>query len=103
MTSISRVSTAASASTKAHQLTAADLKTARGMRTAINGVLSRVKLGPSLPANKLPKYDAKSGVEKAPNGDPLFAVQLSKPPPPGSADMPSTYALVDPKKNQFYV
>ena len=103
MTSISRVSTAAPhTASKAHQLSAADLKTAKHMRTAINGVLARVRLGPSLPDDKLPRYDQKSGLESAPNGDLLFAVQLSKPPPAGAADMPSSYALVDPKKNQFF-
>jgi hypothetical protein len=38
----------------------------------------------------------------APNGDKLFPVQLSNPPPPGSADMPNNFALVNPKTNEFF-
>jgi hypothetical protein len=102
MTTISRVATAKSAAAQSHTLTAADLKTAKHLRTAINGLLARVRLGPSLPAGKLPKLDAKTGLNKAPNGDLLVPVQLSKPRPSGAEDMPTSYALVDPKKNQFY-
>lgn len=81
-------------------LNPADLKTAAKLKEAITEHLARVRLGQPLPQNKAPQHGA-DGAWRAPNGDRLFAVSLSKP-PPGSADFPVTSALVNPKTNEFY-
>jgi hypothetical protein len=81
-------------------LNPADLKVAAKLKEGINEQLSRVRLGQPLPQNKMPEA-GRDGVWHAPNGDRLFSVSLSKP-PPGSADFPTTYALVNPKTNEFY-
>jgi hypothetical protein len=102
MTTIHKTAAAkpAATATKAHSLAPADLKTAAKLKDGINDLLSRARLGPPLAAADAPKSGAKGWT--APNGDKLFAVQLSAPPPAGSADMPSNFALVDPKTNQFF-
>ena len=80
---------------------AADLKAAAKVKGAIQDVLKRVRLGNPLPAADAPKSDAKNGW-RAPNGDKLIEVVLSKP-PPGMADGMGSSAFVNPKTNEFYV
>lgn len=81
-------------------LNPADLKTAAKLKDGLNDLLARVRLGSPLPKNKMPTRGS-DGAWKAPNGDRLFSVRLSTP-PPGSADFPTGYALVNPKTNEFY-
>lgn len=99
MTSVRGVQHPSVSSSKA-SLNPADLKVAAKLKDAINEQLSRVRLGQPLPQNKAPQH-GRDGAWHAPNGDRLFSVSLSKP-PPGSADFPTTYALVNPKTNEFY-
>lgn len=89
-----------SVSSTRQTLNPADLKTAAKLKEGINEQLARIRLGQPLPQNKMPQA-GRDGVWHAPNGDRLFSVSLSKP-PPGSADFPTTYALVNPKTNEFY-
>jgi hypothetical protein len=79
---------------------AADLKTAAGLKPAILEVLKRVRFGQPLPAADAPKTDAK-GQWHAPNGDRLIQVAISTP-PPGMMDGMSQFGFVNPKTNQFY-
>lgn len=99
---VQQVRSTAAASTKPAALSAADLKTATKLKHAISEQLKVVRFGNALPIAEQPKANAK-GEWKAPNGDRLIRVQLSAPPPPGSADMMSSSAYVDPKTNKFYV
>lgn len=98
MSTVRGVSSPAVSSAR-HTLNPSDLKTAAKLKDGINSLLARVRLGQPLPQNQMPSRQ--DGVWKAPNGDRLFSVSLSKP-PPGSADFPITYALVNPKTNEFY-
>jgi hypothetical protein len=103
MPAIAQVRAAAAAATKSP--TAAgpspkDLKTAAGLKGSVLEVLKRVRFGQPLSAADSPKSNTK-GEWKAPNGDKLIAVSISKP-PPGMADGMSTAAYVNPKTNQFY-
>lgn len=79
---------------------AADLKTAAGLKPAILEVLMRVRFGQPLAAADAPKSNAK-GEWRAPNGDRLIPVTMSKP-PPGMMDGMTSMAFVNPKTNQFY-
>lgn len=79
---------------------AADLKTAAGLKPAILEVLKRVRFGQPIPAADAPKVNAR-GEWRAPNGDRLISVTMSKP-PPGMMDGPTNMAFVNPKTNQFY-
>jgi hypothetical protein len=99
MSSIRGVQHASVSSTR-QSLNPADLKTAAKLKDGVNDVLARVRLGQPLPQLSMPKQGP-DNVWKAPNGDRLFAVSLTKA-PPGSADFPTTFALVNPKKNEFY-
>jgi hypothetical protein len=82
-------------------LTAQDTSSAQKLKPAILDLLTRVRLAP-IPVAAQPKLDAKAGVFKAPNGNPLFPVALETP-PKGGADMYTKKALVDPSTNTFYV
>lgn len=82
--------------------TAADLKVATQLKGAINEQLKVVRFGAPLKLADQPKPNAKNEW-RAPNGDRLVRVPLSAPPPPGSADMMSRAAYVNPKTNQYYV
>lgn len=79
---------------------AADLKTASQLKGNINEVLKRVRFGQPLSAAQSPKAGAKNEW-KAPNGDRLIEVSLSKP-PAGMADGMTTVGLVNPKTNEFF-
>ena len=96
-----RGATATHAVTTKHHLNPEDLKTAAKLKPAILEMMKKVRTGPPLDAASSPHQGRESGWT-APNGDKLFPVQLSNPPPPGSADMPNNFALVDPKTNQFF-
>jgi hypothetical protein len=99
VTSIRQIATASVSSTRS-TLNPSDLKTAAKLKEGINEQLSRVRLGQPLPEAKMPQQ-GRDGVWHAPSGDRLFSVSLSKP-PPGSADFPTTYALVNPRTNEFF-
>lgn len=79
---------------------AADLKAASHFKADVNEVLKRVRFGAPLAATAAPKVDAK-GQWRAPNGDKLISVTLSKP-PAGMADGMTTLAFVNPKTNEFF-
>lgn len=102
MPAASRVRGAAAApkSPSASAPSAKDLETATGLKGSVLAVLERVRFGQPLPVADSPKSNTK-GEWKAPNGDTLIAVSISKP-PPGMADGMSTAAYVNPKANQFY-
>ncbi len=80
-------------------LSAADVKTARGLKSAIADQLKTVRLAQR--RDNLPKYDSKSDLWRSPDGHPLVTVQLTKA-PPQTRDFPSTEALVDPKTNTYF-
>ena len=92
---------AANAVTSKHLLNPADVKIAAKLKPAINQVLTTVRFGKALSDAQAPHRGRESGWD-APNGNKLFEVVLSAPPPPGSADFPTQFALVDPKTNQFF-
>ena len=96
-----RGAAAAQAVTTKHHLNPDDLKTAAKLKPAINELLKRIRTGPPLADNLAPHQGRETGWT-APNGNKLFRVQLSAPPPPGSADMMDSYGLVDAKTNKFY-
>jgi len=93
-------STAGTKARSTSRITAADIKTAQALKTAIVDQLAVVRLAPIDPKDA-PTLDAKSGLQKAPNGHLLFGVLLSSP-PAGSFDMPQTWAYVDPLTNRYY-
>lgn len=95
-------SASSTSAASATSVTAADLKTAAHLKTSIKEQLKLVRFGAPLKPNEQPTANAKNEW-KAPNGDRLVRVQLSAPPPPGSADMMSQSAYVNPKTNQVYV
>src|SRR4051812_37125534 len=101
MTTIRSANAAHATSSSKHVLNPADIKTASNLKPAINELLTKVKFGNALSQADAPHRGRESGWA-APNGDKLFPVQLSNPPPPGSADFPNHFALVNPKTNQFY-
>ncbi len=96
-----RATAATAAVIAKHHLNPEDLKTAAKLKPAINELMKRVRTGPPLSDAAAPHQGRESGWT-APNGDKLFPVQLSSPPPPGSADMPNTFALVNAKTNEFF-
>ncbi len=75
-------------------------KVAANLKPAIKEMLMRVRFGAPLAAADLPKLSGKNW--KAPNGDLLVSVVLDKA-PKGSADVPTNFALVNPKTNQYFV
>ena len=96
-----RGASAAHATSPKHHLNPDDLKTAAKLKSGINEVLMRVRFGLPLKAGEAPQRGRETGWT-APNGAKLIPVQLSNPPPPGSADFPNNFALVNPKTNEFY-
>lgn len=101
MTAIRPASARPTSATTRHHLDPADLKTAGKLKSGIETVLQRVRFGAPLAAADAPKH-GRDGAWIAPNGDRLIGVDLGSPPPPGSADMPTHFALVNPKTNTFY-
>ncbi len=100
MTSI-RGASAATAAPAKHHLNPDDLKAAAKLKPAINEILMRVRFGQALTPDQAPRRGRETGWT-APNGTKLIPVQLSSPPPRGSADFADSYALVNPKTNEFY-
>lgn len=98
---IVRGAAATHAVTSKHHLNPDDLKTASKLKPAINEMMTKVRTGPPLSPELAPHQGRESGWT-APNGDKLIPVQLSNPPPPGSADFPNNFALVNPKTNEFF-
>ncbi len=97
---ISKISSAPLAAKPHAGPSAADLKTAKHLKTDILEVLKRVRFGTPLTAAASPKANAK-GEWQAPNGDKLIKVVLSKPPAGAMGGM-THVGLVNPKTNQFY-
>ena len=97
---VQQVRAASAVSKPSASPTAADLKVATHLKANVLEVLKRVRFGNPLAAADAPKTNAK-GEWRAPNGDRLIAVTMSKP-PAGMADGMSQFAFVNPKTNQFY-
>jgi hypothetical protein len=96
-----RAATAATAAPAKHHLNPDDLKAAAKLKPSIKEIMMRVRFGQALPPDQAPRRGRETGWT-APNGAKLIPVKLSSPPPAGSADFPSSYALVNPKTNEFY-
>ena len=97
---VQQVRATSAASKSSASPAAADLKVAANLKANILEVLKRVRFGNPLAAADAPKTNAK-GEWRAPNGDRLISVTMSKP-PAGMADGMSQFAFVNPKTNQFY-
>jgi hypothetical protein len=80
-------------------VSAHDEKIAKGLQASIVQSLKTVRFGQPLPKASSPVF--KSGHWQTPGGARLVPVVLQRP-PAGSADLPTTTALVNPKTNEFY-
>lgn len=79
----------------------ADIAAARALRGAIRAHLASAMVSPT-PLDKQPIFDSSAGRYRTRAGNYLLNVQLSEPPPRGSADLPSQFALVDAKTNTYF-